>query len=599
MNKKITRTMKKNLMGIFIVFVFIFLTLIGRLIYIKHFDGNQYERSVLAQQTSYNRILQFKRGSILDRNGTVLASSIKVFNLILDPEVLAISNDNSKETTVEILNEYFGINKDELLEYINNPRGRHYVPLIKHISFEDVEEFNGYLEEKRGTNLFRGVWFEEEYIRNYPFNNLASNVLGFYSSDVGRWGVEEYYNKELTGEIGREFGLINEGLYVQRETRNPKNGNNIITTIDYTIQHFVEQALTKFTNRVDTLNAMVIVMDPNSGEILAMASQPNYNPNHPMSLVDHFTEEGLKNLSSEERLNYLQRLWRLNPISDTYEPGSTFKPMTIAAALEEGILTGDEMFLCNGHIMVRGTRINCWRREGHGEQTLSQVLANSCNIGLVEIGEMMGREIFVQYQRGFGFGERTNIDLLGEASASNLLYSVNRMGPVELATNTFGQSFNVTPIQLITGFSAFLNGGELVEPHIVKQIVDENGYNIKSIDKKVVRKVISRDTADQVKEYLLDAVADGTGRRAYIEGYDIGGKTGTAEKLPRGNDKYIYSFIGFAPFESPEVVALVILDEPEIEGANSSLAISVFREIMEKVLPYMNIYPSESNIDTE
>ncbi|TCT16850.1 stage V sporulation protein D (sporulation-specific penicillin-binding protein) [Natranaerovirga pectinivora] len=591
--------MKKNLMGIFIVFVFIFLTLIGRLIYIKHFDGNQYERSVLAQQTSYNRILQFKRGSILDRNGTVLASSIKVFNLILDPEVLAISNDNSKETTVEILNEYFGINKDELLEYINNPRGRHYVPLIKHISFEDVEEFNGYLEEKRGTNLFRGVWFEEEYIRNYPFNNLASNVLGFYSSDVGRWGVEEYYNKELTGEIGREFGLINEGLYVQRETRNPKNGNNIITTIDYTIQHFVEQALTKFTNRVDTLNAMVIVMDPNSGEILAMASQPNYNPNHPMSLVDHFTEEGLKNLSSEERLNYLQRLWRLNPISDTYEPGSTFKPMTIAAALEEGILTGDEMFLCNGHIMVRGTRINCWRREGHGEQTLSQVLANSCNIGLVEIGEMMGREIFVQYQRGFGFGERTNIDLLGEASASNLLYSVNRMGPVELATNTFGQSFNVTPIQLITGFSAFLNGGELVEPHIVKQIVDENGYNIKSIDKKVVRKVISRDTADQVKEYLLDAVADGTGRRAYIEGYDIGGKTGTAEKLPRGNDKYIYSFIGFAPFESPEVVALVILDEPEIEGANSSLAISVFREIMEKVLPYMNIYPSESNIDTE
>lgn len=585
--------MKLKTVLIFALVFIVFMALSIRLIYINRVQGSQFERQVLAQQTNYNRILQDKRGSIFDRNGTILANSLSTYNLILDPQVISVSRENVKNNIIFALENYFDIEKDLLNQYIENPQGRHYVPLIKNMSYEEKQNFQLFLQEENIQNAISGVWFEEEFVRNYPFEHLASHVLGFVNANEGMWGIEEKYNDLLKGETGRAFGMVSEGFYVNTEVKEPKNGNNIITTIDYTIQHYVERAVREFNETYEPLNTTVIAMNPNNGEILALANNPNYNPNDPRNLDDFFSQEEIDNLSSEERLNFLNGLWRSYAINNTYEPGSTFKPVTISAALEEGILTGDEIFECEGSVNVAGTRIGCWSREGHGEQTLSEVLANSCNVGMVQIGELMGKEIFVEYQRNFGFGERTNVDLLGEASANNLLYNVNNMGPVELATNTFGQTFNVTPIQLITAISSIINGGELLEPHIIKQIIDDNGAIIDSIDKKVVRNIISKDTADQVKEYMFDAVEVGTGHYASLEGYEIGGKTGTAEKLPRGNDKYVISFIGFTPIENPEIILLVISDEPSVPNASSSLVVSLFSEIMQDILPYLNIYPAE------
>ncbi|MFP4698501.1 MAG: peptidoglycan D,D-transpeptidase FtsI family protein, partial [Eubacteriales bacterium] len=334
-----------------------------------------------------------------------------------------------------------------------------------------------------------------------------------------------------------------------------------------------------------------IVMNPNNGEVLAMASLPDFNLNDPMNLSEFYEKEEINNMSSEEKKDFLNGVWRNFAISDTYEPGSTFKPITIAAAIEEGILNRDETFLCEGYKVVHDTRINCWEKEGHGEQSITEALSNSCNIALMEIGELIGKELFIKYQKDFGFGQKTQIDLPGEASGENLLYNVNAMGPVELATNSFGQTFNVTPLQLITSISSLINGGELLEPHLVKQIVDEDGRNIKSIDKKVVKKVVSKQTADIVKNYMFEAVLEGTGQKAQISGYEIGGKTGTAEKgFPRGKDKYIVSFVGFTPIENPEVIVLVVVDEPQVKDYDSRYASEIFKEIMTNILPYLNIY---------
>jgi stage V sporulation protein D (sporulation-specific penicillin-binding protein) len=592
MKKKISKKMKRNLFILFFIFTMTNITLVGRLIYIKHSDGELYQRRVYAQQTSYNRIIPYKRGNILDRNGNVLATSLKVYNLILDPEVLSVSTKQVKESTLEALNTYFNYSANEIQPYVDEPKGRHYVPLQKQLSYDEVKEF---MEAMETDKQIRGVWLEEEFLRNYPYNDTAAHVLGFVSGDnEGRWGIEEYYNKELNGEIGREFGVLSDGLYVRRELRNPQNGYNIITTLDQTIQYYADKALKDFNSKYNSKGATAIVMNPKSGEVLALANSPTFNLNEPMDLSHLLTEEEIAELNSDERVNLLNSIWRNYAISDTYEPGSTFKPMTIVAAVEEGYLKGDETFECNGFKVVSGIPIRCWKEGGHGVQTISEALANSCNVALMDIAELMGSQWLVEYQRQFGFGQRTNISLPGEASAASLLYSAESMGPVELATNSFGQSFNVTPLQLITAFSSILNGGELLEPRIVKQITDEKGSLIESFEKKVVRKVMSKETAETISTYLFDVVLEGTGQKASIAGYQIGGKTGTAEKLPRGNGKYVVSFIGFTPIEDPEIIILVVVDEPEAVKVDSRFASEIFRDILTNILPYLNIYPTNS-----
>ena len=563
-----------------------------KLFVIQDKNGQMYERKVLEQQVTYNRVIPEKRGEILDRNGNILASSVKVYNLILDPKVLTSCQDKIQTNTINSLTKYFGIENKYLKEIIQNNKNSNYVILKKGLEYEKIKEFYDLMNDKKSKITINGVWFEEEYVRKYPNNDLAAHVLGFLNSESrGIWGIERYYNNELSGIAGREYGTIKDGLYVEREKKIQQNGNNVILTIDQTIQHYTEEALKNFNNEYGSKNACAIVMNPNNGEILAVANMPNYDLNNPYDLSNILSDNELKKLSSKEKTEILNSIWRNFAVNDTYEPGSTFKPVTIAAGLEEHILTGEETFYCDGFEVVSGRRISCHKAEGHGMQTLGQALANSCNDALMQIGKKIGSSVLCEYQRSFGFGELTNIELPGEVSAENLLYTADRMGPVELATNSFGQSFNVTPIQLIRAFSALVNGGDLYEPHVVKQVITENGEVIENTEREIVRKVISKKTSDTIKKYLFQTVMEGTGQKAQIQGIDIGGKTGQAEKLPRGNGKYVISFIGFAPVEDPQLVTLVVIDEPNVGIVHSSYATSVFAKIMEKCLPYIHIYP--------
>ena len=585
--------MVKKLMILFFIMIICFVFLFGRIFYIKFINGDLFARRVLEQQTSYNKVLTEKRGDIYDRNGKVLATSVKAYDLILDPLLLSKSVEEKQNEALDALVEVYDLDRDEIKSYIDDPQERQYVPLIKELSYEDKTRFEEYKEEKEV--IISGVWFDENYVRKYPYDFLASHVLGFTTNDNrGNWGIEQYYNDYLTGSQGREFGVIVDGMYMKTEYREPTNGYNVVSTIDLTIQYYTEKALENFFENYTALGATAIVMNPNTGEILALANYPNFDLNNPTDLSHLYSDSYVSGLSEEEKLNLLNSLWRNGAVSNTYEPGSTFKPITVAAALEEGIYTGDELFYCSGHKTFENVSVpvRCWEREGHGYQTLGEAIANSCNVVMMDIAEEMGREVFSNYQREFGFGSKTNVDILGEESAESLLYDVNDMKPIDLATNSFGQNFNVTPIQLITAFSGVVNGGDLIKPHIVKKIVNEQGDIIESFESEIVKKLISKDTSDKLKSYLHYTVEEGTGSNVYIDGYTIGGKTGTAEKLPRGSGKYIVSFIGFAPVEDPQVVALVAIDEPNINDANSLVAMEVFREIMSNILPYIDIYPS-------
>ena len=331
-------------------------------------------------------------------------------------------------------------------------------------------------------------------------------------------------------------------------------------------------------------------MNPQNGEILAEASYPNYDLNHPRDLSAYYTEEELEAMGDEEKLDVLNNLWNNFCVSDTYEPGSTFKPFTIAAGLENGTLTGEEGYMCGGVLHVGDHDIHCSNRKGHGPQTLKQSLENSCNVALMEIGESLGAEEFCRYQKLFGFGEYTGIDLPGEGSTEGLLYTPENMDAASLATNAFGQNFNVTMTQLAASFCSLVNGGDYYKPHVVKQIQDENGNVTETKDPVLLKKTISKESSDLIKDYMLGVVQEGTGASAGVEGYDIGGKTGTAEKLPRGNGKYLVSFIGYAPQENPEVVVYVVVDEPNVAGqASSTYATELASDIMEEIFPYLGV----------
>ena len=331
-------------------------------------------------------------------------------------------------------------------------------------------------------------------------------------------------------------------------------------------------------------------MNPQNGEILAEASYPNYDLNNPRDLTKYYTEEQIEAMSDEEKLDTLNSLWNNFCVSDTYEPGSTFKPFVISAGLETGVLTGEESYTCGGVLHVGDHDIHCSNRDGHGTQTLKRALENSCNVALMQIGESMGAEEFTRYQELFGFGEMTGIDLPGEASTEGLLYEAENMDAASLATNAFGQNFNVTMTQLAASFCSLVNGGNYYEPHVVKQIQDENGNVTETKDPVLVRKTISKETSDIIKDYMYGVVEEGTGKSAAVEGYAIGGKTGTAEKLPRRNGKYLVSFIGYAPQENPQVVVYVVVNEPNAQGqANSGFATELASKIMGEIFPYLGI----------
>ena len=622
--KQITLKIKRKLALTFSVIVLALAGIMIRLVYINRVSGDQYTMKVLAQQDTNSITLPYKRGDIYDRNGTVLATSEKVYNLILDPGVLweYHSDDAAKdcvEPTLQALVNYFGQDRAELDRIMQENADSHYVVLEKQLTKDEVEEFETAMEDS--ANRIEGVWLEEDYIRRYPYDTLACNVIGYtVSGNVGQYGIEQEYSETLNGENGRSYNYLNEDLEQEKSVRAATDGNSVVSTIDITLQQIVENAIAEFQEKYTdayregdgSKTAAAIMMDPNTGEILAMASNRVYDLNNPYDVVINglYTEEEAENLTEEERLNALNELWRNFCVSDTYEPGSTAKPITIAAALETGAVHDGDTFLCDGNQTVGSHTIWCSKRVGHGIIDLQGSLMFSCNDALMQIAAKVGEEDFSKYQNMFNLGLRTGIDLPGEARTDSLLYysedtapSENLvMGSTDLATNSFGQNYNVTMIQMAAAFSACINGGYYYQPHVVKRILDSNGGTVQNIEPVVLREPVSSKTSSLIRQYLYNTMygetdANGnnaTGKAARIAGYAMGGKTGTAEKIPRAKTNYLVSFIGFAPAENPEVVLYVVVDEPNAEKqSSSSFAMEIWKNIMEEALPYLNIYPTE------
>ena len=606
--KKFSKNLQKKLVLLFVAIILAFVFLIGRITYINAANGEDYTRIVLDQQQYDSRTIPFKRGDIVDRNGTKMATSERVYNVILDVKVMT-SDEDSIEPTIQVLKDCFEIDEEEVRDLIEESPSSRYNILKKGVDYETYKKFEAIDEDDENYPDVAGIWLEEDYVRTYPYNTLASDVIGFtVDGNVGSNGIEASYNNTLNGTDGREYGYLDETSTVERTVKEAVNGDTVVSTIDLQVQSIVEKHILEFNEQhkneasagEGSKNTAVIVMNPQNGEILAEASYPNYDLNQPRDLTKYYTQETIDAMSDEEQLETLNSLWNNFCVSDTYEPGSTFKPFTIAAGLETGILTGDETYYCGGVLHVGDHDIHCSNRDGHGTQTLKQALENSCNVALMEIGEALGAEEFCRYQELFGFGEYTGIDLPGEGETSGLLYTPENMDAASLATNAFGQNFNVTMTQLAASFCSLINGGNYYEPHVVKQIQDENGNVTENIDPVLVKKTISEETSEVIKDYMLGVVQEGTGSSAAVEGYDIGGKTGTAEKLPRGNGKYLVSFIGYAPQENPEVVVYVVVDEPNVAAqASSSYATELASGIMSEIFPYLGITKSSETADTQ
>lgn len=598
LKKKFSKLMQKKLVMSFAAIVLVFVFLIGKITYINAASGDKYTKVVLDQQQYDSRVIPFKRGDIVDRNGTKIATSERIYNVILDAKVM-LSNKKYKEPTIEVLKSCFDIQDEDIREVLeNNPSGRYNI-MKKGVDYATAQEFVKIDEDRENYPYVKGVWLEEDYIRKYPYNTLASDVIGFtVDGNVGSNGIEASYNSILNGTDGREYGYLDDISSVERTVKEPENGDTVVSTIDVQVQSIVEKYILKFNDEhknqarrgEGSKNTAVIVMNPQNGEILAEASYPNYDLNSPRDLTKYYSKEEIEAMSSEEKLDKLNSLWNNFCVSGTYEPGSTIKPFTISAGFELGVLSGDEFYDCGGMLHVGDHDIHCSNRSGHGSQSLKKSLENSCNVALMHIGNSIGKEEFCRYQRLFGFGEYTSIDLPGEAATDGLLYTAENMDPASLATNAFGQNFNVTATQLAAGFCSLVNGGDYYEPHIVKRIQDENGNVTENKDPVLARRTISKETSDLIKEYMLGVVEEGTGGEAAVEGYAVGGKTGTAEKLPRGNGKYLVSFIGYAPQENPQVVVYVVIDEPNAgQQANSGFATEMASDIMEEIFPYLGV----------
>ena len=599
LKRKFSKIMQKKLVLLFSLVVLAFAILIGRIIQINAMNGEKYTKVVLDQQQYDSRVIPFRRGDIVDRNGTKLATSERVYNVILDVKAM-LEKDEYQEPTIKVLKDCFGIAEEDVEELVESSPESRYNILLKGVDYNTAKEFEAIDEDEEKHPNVKGIWLEEDYVRKYPYNSLASDVIGFSNADdVGTIGLEASYNAILNGVDGREYGYLEEGALLERTIKEAENGNTIVSTIDAELQKIVEKHILEFNEAYKdnaekgngSLNTAVIIADPQSGEILAQASYPNFDLNKPRDISAYYTEKDLKKMKEEEKVEILNNLWRDFCVSDSYEPGSTAKPFTVAAGLETGKIRGNEVYTCGGSLVVAEDTepINCHYTAGHGTQTIAQSIANSCNVAMMEMIKVIGAEDFYRYQSIFGFGAQTGIDLPGEAEG--ILQDPELVGPVDLATNSFGQNFNVTMEQMVAGMSALINGGNYYEPHVVKQIQDENGNVIETKESVLKKRVISEQTSTMLKQYMKTVMeGTGTGASAAVEGYDIGGKTGTAEKYPRNSGKHLLSFIGYAPQDEPEVLIYVVIDEPNTESQeDSSLVLNLARSIMEEAFPYMNI----------
>ncbi len=617
---KFTITMQKKLVVLYGIILLAFAGLSWRLYSITKEDGESYKKQVLSQQRYDSTTLPFKRGDIVDAKGTPLAVSEKVYNVVLDTRLM-LQDKEALEPTVHALVSQFGLDETELRKYISENPNSAYKVLAKRLTYSEISDFVAMQEDKENNPHLVGVWFEEEYKRNYPNGTLACDVIGFTSNDnVGTYGLEEYYNDTLNGTPGRVYGYLSDDSTFERTTKAAVDGNTIVSTIDVNIQSIVEKYLKKFNEEhlneartgLGSNNTACIIMEVDTGEILAMASYPFYDLNTPRDVETYFTQDEINAYFSEEDLallaadekpyESLNALWKNFCISETYEPGSTAKPFTVAAALENGAITGNEVYQCDGAMEVGGHRIKChsYSYGGDGAVSVKDSIAYSCNVGLMKIAQALGNDNFAKYQNSFGFGLKTNIDLAGEARTAGLIYGAESLGPTELATNSFGQSFNATMIQMVTGFCSLINGGYYYEPHVVSKVISPTGATVENIEPRVLKQTVSSSTSKNIVEYCNAVVEYGTGKTARPAGYAIGGKTGTAETLPRGNREYVVSFMGYAPADDPQIAIYVVVDRPNVARQDDAkYATRLVRDILTEVLPYLNIFMTEELSEEE
>ncbi len=614
-----------KLVWLFGMVVLAFVGLGIRITVINASQGNQYSKQVLSQsQQKYDsRVIPFKRGDITDRNGVVLATSEKVYKVILDCKVVN-TKEEYVEPTIKALVDVMGLDEETVRKKLEDEttKDSQYQILQSNVSINQKKAFEDYTdvsgeeakekltkEEIAERSNIKGVWFEEDYRRVYPLNSTASHLVGFtYTGNSADWGIEGYYSSTLNGVNGRQFGYYNSDADVEQNIIDPINGNSVESTIDLNIQQVVEKYISNFMDGMangprgaeGAANVGVIVANPKNGEILAMATDNPYDLNDPRDLTSYYSQDEINGMDNDTMLENLYGIWKNYCISDAFEPGSTVKPLTIGAALDADVVQPSDTFVCDGYQMFGGTRIRCVIYPGaHGTETLSDLIKHSCNDGLMQIGALLGSEEFLKYQKIFNFGATTGIDLPGEATG--ILHTEESLssGSTELASASFGQGYTCTMIQEIAAICSVINGGYYYQPHVVSKILNEDGDVIKDVQPVVTKQTVSSDVSALIRQYMGTVMeSDGTGAAAKVDGYSMGGKTGTAQKYPREEKKYLVSFIGFAPLDDPQVVVYVVVDEPNTEyQADSLYAQYIYKGVMTEILPYLNIFQDEEVTD--
>lgn len=590
--KRFNRKMCITVFLVFCVCLFTFGVLLFKIYRINSKDGDRYRKEALSQQSYTNTVLNYQRGDVKDRNNTTLAVSVRKYDLVLEPRTLG-KDEKKKQATVDAIAKTFGVAASVVEEVIQKKPNSMYehIDSLKELPAKKVDKFKKQIKKER----LEGVWFEEVYKRNYPLKTVGASIIGFMNSNnQGTYGVEEQYNSVLNGTTGREYGYFDSNMNLQRTIKEAKDGNSVVLTIDANVQKIIEDEIADFQkNGTGAKTIAMMVMNPKNGEILAMASNSTFDLNDPQNLASMYSEQKIAAMTDKEKNENLLSMWSNFCVGSAYEPGSTFKPFTIAAALDENIISGKSTFQCNGVKKVADREIHCSNRNGHGMLDLRHALMESCNAALMDIGLGLGRNKFSKYNKLYGFGQRTGVDLPGETSG--LIHTKEELNPVELATSSFGQTQTVTMVQMLSAFSSLVNGGNYYQPHLVKEIQNSNGDVVKTIDPVVVKRTTSEDTSSKLRSYLKSTVEEGTAAPAQVKGYSIGGKTGTAEKRPVSAKKYLVSFIGCEPAEDPEVAYYVIIDEPHVKDqAHSTYATEFSSKVMKRVLPFLGQYASSS-----
>lgn len=593
-----TRFMQKKFLLVFAVVMVCFIALLFRVIYIRIRHGVEYSNAVLSHQSYINTNIPYERGKITDRNGSVLAKNVVTYKVILDPSVVNANKGMYVEPTITAITKAFPISAEKLREILKENATSQYYILLKECGYDEVSTFKKLQEDNH--KYVKGVWFETVFSREYPYGSLASHVIGFVNKDNSPGnGIELQYNSYLTGKPGRESGYYDNELNLIKKTWPAEDGATVVSTIDVAVQTAVEKNIKRFNEETGCKNIGVIVMNPNNGEIYAMASNEGYDLNHPRDLSAGYSAEQIEEIGTEEIAvsNALNAMWRNFCVCDSFEPGSTFKCVTVSAALEEGVASQSSTYYCGGVALLDTYKIHCNNRSGHLTLNLEQSLMRSCNMAMIDIASKLGRNTFRSYQDRFGFGEKTGIDLPGEAKG--ILIDAQNLNEVELATSSFGQGFNVTMVQMAAAYSSIINGGYYYTPHVVKKIVSANGATVYEAKNTISARTVSKSTVDFMRKATLSTVEGGTATPAKVNGYLVGGKTGTAQKGIRSEGKYIVSFIGSVPADNPEVVIYVVIDEVNSETLynSSKPATQLTSDILKDILPHLGMYPSAGEID--